>query len=95
MYEQQLVILVNDKVKRQVEWLADELLSNATNGVMIHIVYDNNEGNAKVYLNGEKIATISEMVSTLNFPLSDKQTAELYLCTCGHVRECTEREKVI
>ncbi|MHC1571571.1 MAG: hypothetical protein ACXQTL_02245 [Methanosarcinales archaeon] len=83
---------MNDKIKRQVEWLADELLSNAANSVMIHIVYDNNEGNAKVYLNGERIATISEMVSTFNFPLSDKQTAELYLRTCGHVRECTERE---
>ena len=61
--------------KQIVEWLIDELLNNTNKSIVINVIYD--KDNAKIYLNGEKIATISGKVNTFNFPLTDEQIIKL------------------
>jgi len=65
-------------IKKQVEWLIKELLNNRCaiiHYAIIHVVYEKDK--AKVYLNGKRIATISEQVSMFNFPLTDEQIDKL------------------
>ena len=61
--------------KQIVEWLIGELLNNTNKSIVINVIYD--KDNAKVYLNGEKIATISGKVNIFNFPLTDEQIIKL------------------
>jgi len=61
--------------KQIVEWLIDELLNNTNKSIVINVIYD--KDNAKIYLNGEKIATISGKLNTFNFPLTDEQIIKL------------------
>jgi len=67
-----------DKVKRQVECLVDDLLSRASQSVSILVVYDANKSEAHIYLNGRKIATISEQVTFFNWPLPSEEITRLY-----------------
>ena len=61
--------------KQIVEWLIGELLNNTNKSIVINVIYD--KDNAKIYLNGEKIATISGKVNIFNFPLTDEQIRKL------------------
>ncbi len=61
--------------KQIVEWLIGELLNNTNKNIVINVIYD--KDNAKIYLNGEKIATISGKVNIFNFPLTDEQIIKL------------------
>ncbi len=67
-----------NKIKKQVEWLTNELINNANKQIAINIWFDKNQKQAKIYLNGEKIATISEELSMFNFPLNNEQIAKLH-----------------
>ncbi|RLE65060.1 MAG: hypothetical protein DRJ47_06090 [Thermoprotei archaeon] len=69
---------MNEKIKKTVEWLIGELLDNSDKYTAISVVYDKDNNEARVYLNGEKIATVSEMVATFKWALSDEQIAKLW-----------------
>jgi len=68
---------MNEKIKKQVEWLIGELLNRDKISV-ISVVYDSKKEEARVYADGELIATISEEVSGFRFALSSEQIRELY-----------------
>jgi len=85
------VALMNNNVKKRIEWLVGELLLNATHSVMIHVVYNNDESNAKIYLNGEKVATISETGEMFNFPISNEQIARLNRVSADMLDEIERR----
>ena len=75
---------MNDRIKKQVEWLINDLLSRASQSTLISVVYDDDKGEeARVYLNGERIATISEKASCFRWPLTDEQMAGLYKACIG------------
>lgn len=84
---------MNNNVKRRAEWLVGELLLNATDNVMIHVVYSNDEDNAKIYLNGEKVATISETGEMFNFPLSNEQIARLNRVSADMLEEIKKKRQ--
>jgi len=69
---------MNEKIKKTVEWLIGELLANTDENIMISVVYDKYKNEARIYLNGERIATISEMVAVFNWVLSDEQIVRLW-----------------
>ena len=66
------------KIEKKIMWIVGEFLKNASKRIVIHVVYDKTKGEAKIYLEGKKIATISEEVSIFNFPLNDEQIAKLH-----------------
>jgi len=73
---------MNDKIKRQIEWLISDLLSQMSQDASVVITYETNKGEAKVYLNGYKIATISEQVSCFDWALTERAIAGPYkACT--------------
>jgi len=45
---------MNDKVKKQVEWVINKLLSQANGDAVILLVYEKEENEARIYQNGEK-----------------------------------------
>ena len=67
-----------NKVKEQIKWLIGELLNNTSESIMVHVIYNKQKDEARIYLNGERIATLSKVISIFNFPLTDKQIEELY-----------------
>ena len=69
-------------VIERIKWLVGELLSNATASVAVLVVYDKEKGEARVFLSGKKVATISEEASVFSWALSNEQVARLYE-TCG------------
>jgi len=66
------------KSEEQIEWLTNELISNANKLIAITVWFDKNQKQADFYLGGEKIATISEEVCMFNFPLSNEQIVKLH-----------------
>jgi len=66
------------KLEKQVEWLINEILTNTRGSFVLTLVYDNEENKVTAYLDGKKIATISEECSHFHWPLSSEQTAKLH-----------------
>jgi len=58
------------------------------------VVYNNDESNAKIYLNGEKVATISETGEMFNFPLSNEQIARLNRVSADMLDEIERRSDI-
>jgi len=69
---------MTDKVKKQVEWVVDKLLSWTIENTIILVVYEKKKKEAKIYLNSEKVATISEEVSSFGWPLTKEEIEKLY-----------------
>ena len=69
---------MNDKVKKQVEWVINKLLSQANGDAVILLVYEKEENEVRIYQNGEKVATISEEVNNFGWPLTKEEIEELY-----------------
>jgi len=69
---------MTDKVKKQVEWVISKLLSRANGDAVILLVYEKEENEARIYQNGEKVATISEEASGFSWPLTKEEIKELY-----------------
>ena len=78
-----------NNILKQAEWLTNELINNANKQIAITVWFDKNQKQAKVYLNGEKTATISEEVCMFNFPLNNEQIAKLrsYLMNTSNENE--------
>ena len=69
---------MNDKVKKQAEWIINKLLSWTIENTVILLVYEKKKDEAKIYLNGERVATISEEVSSFGWPLTKEEIEKLY-----------------
>ena len=69
---------MTDKVKKQVEWVVSKLLSQASESFIMSIRYEKGKNEARIYLDGKKMATISEEVSTFGWPLIKEEIEELY-----------------
>ena len=70
-----------EKVVRVINWLMEELIKNNRGYALIHLCCNISEGEFKIYLEGQQIATITKDGYIFNFPLTDKQIAELYEIT--------------
>lgn len=68
---------MTNRIQKQIRWLVGEFLNNATTSIVIHIVYDKVKNVAKVYLNGEKVATIGERTSIFGWPLTGEQIVRM------------------
>jgi len=66
------------KIQKQVNWLIGDLLLHTCGNTIISVVYDDKRKIAKIYKDGNKVATISEEVSYFNWPLSDGQIIQLH-----------------
>ena len=66
------------KIQKQVNWLIGDLLLHTLGNTIISVVYDDKRKIAKIYKDGNKVATISEEVSYFNWSLSDEQIIELH-----------------
>ena len=69
---------MTDKVKKQVEWVISKLLLQANGDAVILLVYEKEENEARIYQNGEKVATISEEASSFGWPLTKEEIEKLY-----------------
>jgi len=69
---------MTDKVKKQVEWVVNKLLSQANESIVLCVIYNKTKNEAKIYLDGEKVATISEEISRFGWPLTKEKIEELY-----------------
>jgi len=71
-------ISMTDKVKKQVEWVVNKLLSQANESIVLCVIYVKRKNEARIYLDGEKVATISEEASSFGWPLTKEEIEELY-----------------
>jgi len=69
---------MTDKVKKQVEWVVDKLLSQFEESIIVCVIYEKRKNEARIYLDGEKVATISEVMSRFGWPLTKEKIEELY-----------------
>jgi len=69
---------MTDKVKKQAEWIINKLLSWTIENTVILLVYKKKKNEAKIYLNGERVATISKEVSSFDWPLTKEEIEKLY-----------------
>ena len=68
---------MNDKIRSQVEWVISKLLRTSENFI-ISIRYEKEKNEARIYLDGKKMATISEEVCTFGWPLTKEEIEKLY-----------------
>ena len=68
---------MTDKVKKQVEWVVNKLLSQANESIVLCVIYNKTKNEAKIYLDGEKVATISEEVSKFGWPFDNLAEEEI------------------
>ncbi len=69
---------MTNKVKKQVEWAVDKLLLQANRSVVLCIICEKGKDEARIYLDGERVATISEEMSSFGWPLTKENIEELY-----------------
>lgn len=69
---------MTNKVKKQVEWVVDKLLSQFNESIIVCVIYEKRKNEARIYLDGKKVATISEEVSSFGPPLSKEEIEKLY-----------------
>jgi len=69
---------MTNKVRKQVKWVIDKSLLWTIENTIILLIYEKKKNEAKIYLNGKKIATISEEVSSFGWPLTKEEIEELY-----------------
>ena len=69
---------MTDKVKKQAEWAISKLLSQTNGDAVILLAYEKKKNEARIYLNGEKVATISEEASSFGWPLTKEEIEKLY-----------------
>ena len=51
---------MTDKIKKQVEWTVNKLLLMANRSVVLCVIYEEKKDEARIYLDGRKIATVSK-----------------------------------
>lgn len=69
---------MTNKVKKQVEWVVSKLLSQTSESFIMSIRYEKGKDEARIYLDGKKMATISEEVSSFGWSLTKEEIEKLY-----------------
>ena len=69
---------MTNKIKKQAEWVINKLLSWTIENTVILLVYEKKKDEAKIYLNGKRVATISEEMSSFAWPLIKEEIEKLY-----------------